>query len=303
MTLGGLIRQTAHRLRAARLHYGHGTDNPRDEAAFLVLRALGLPFDANLRQVTSASQRKRVAALVERRIRERIPTAYLLHEAWLAGVPFYIDARAIIPRPFISELLPERLRPWLPRRVPRVLDLCTGSGCIAVLLARAFPRAHVDATDISLNALEVAKRNVRRHRLGRRIQLMRSHLFASLRNRRYDLIVSNPPYVPAATMEGLPREYRHEPRRALAGGRDGLAFVRRILAQAHSRLTPGGLLVCEIGDNRPALERAYPRTPFLWPETSAGPGQVFMLAREWLPAPARTAAASRTLPRPARARR
>jgi ribosomal protein L3 glutamine methyltransferase len=174
LTLGGLIGRTARRLRAARLRYGHGTDNPRDEAAFLVLRGLGLPFESELDAPVDASQRRRIEALAERRIRERIPVAYLLHEAWLADTAFYVDERALVPRAFISELLPARLRPWLPRRVRAALDLCTGSGCLAVLLARAFPRARVDATDVSAAALAVAGRNVARHRLGRRIRLVRS---------------------------------------------------------------------------------------------------------------------------------
>ncbi|OGA12126.1 MAG: ribosomal protein L3 N(5)-glutamine methyltransferase [Betaproteobacteria bacterium RIFCSPHIGHO2_12_FULL_69_13] len=305
MTLGGLIGDTARRLRAAPLNYGHGTGNPRDEAAFLVLRGLGLPFGTDLDASASASQRSRVAALVQRRIRERMPVAYLLHEAWLGGRAFYVDERAIVPRAFISELLPERLRPWLPRQARKALDLCTGSGCLAVLLARALPRVRVDAADVSAAALAVARRNIARHRLGRRVRLVRSDLFSALRGRRYHLIVSNPPYVPAATMRALPHEYRHEPRLALAGGGDGLAFVRRILAGARAHLAPGGLLVCEIGDSRRALERAYPRVPFLWPETSAGAGQVFMLQREWISAGgrARTGAASRARPRLARARR
>lgn len=276
MKLGALIRQTERRLKAARLHYGHGTDNARDEAAFLVLRGLGLPFDANLDREADA---ERVEGLVQTRIQERIPAAYLLQEAWLDGQRFYIDRRVIVPRSHIAFLL-KKLRVQ-PRRI---LDLCTGSGCLAILAARAFPKAHVDASDISAAALAVAARNVRAHQLGRRIRLVRSDLFTGLKQ-RYDLIISNPPYVSTPSMRNLPAEYRHEPGLALAGGRQGLDYVARILDEAPRNLKPGGTLVCEVGENRKALERAYPRARFRWlaPE-------VFTLA------PARTGGASRTPP-------
>lgn len=305
MTLGELLRDTARRFTAARLHYGHGTASARDEAAYLVLRGLKLDFHASLDRPVQQREIARVEKLVRRRIRERMPVAYLLREAWLGNLGFYVDERVIVPRSYIGELGRERLRPWLGRRVRRALDLCTGSGCLAVLLARMFPRARIDAADVSLPALEVAGKNILSHRLGKRIRLIRSNLFAALGARRYDLIVSNPPYVTARMMRSLPREYRHEPRLALAGGRDGLAVVRRILGAARAHLEPGGLLVCEIGGNRRALERAHPRVPFLWPETSAGHGQLFMLQREWLPAraAARTAAAPRAKSRKVRATR
>lgn len=282
MTLGSLVREVEGRLRKARLHYGHGTASPRDEAAFLVLRGLGLPFEAPADRPVSAREQARVARLVQRRIRERIPLPYLLHEAWLAGEPFYVDRRVIIPRSHIAELLEQRLRPWLRRPVRRALDLCTGSGCLAVLAARAFPRARVDAADLSPGALAIAARNVARHRLRSRVRLVRSDLLAQLARRRYDVILSNPPYVGAPTMRALPREYRFEPRMALAGGSDGLDLVRRIIAQSAAHLQARGLLVCEIGDGRRALERAFPRMPFAWPQTAAGTGEVFVLAREQL---------------------
>ena len=282
MTLGDLVRDVERRLRTARLHYGHGTANPRDEAAFLVLRGLGLPFEAPADRAVNAREQARVARLLQRRIRERIPLPYLLREAWLADEPFYVDRRVIIPRSHIAELLQQRLRPWLRRPVRSILDLCTGSGCLAVLAAKAFRGARVDAADLSVKALAVAGRNVARHRLRGRIRLLRSDLMAQLGQRRYDLILSNPPYVNAPAMRALPREYRFEPRMALAGGADGLALVRRILAQAAAHLQPHGLLVCEIGDNRKALERAFRRLPFAWPQTAAGSGQVFVLAREEL---------------------
>lgn len=263
MILRELIARTERRLRAAQLHYGHGTDNPRDEAAWLVLRGLGLSFDADLNQPAP----KDVEALVARRIEERIPLAYLLGEAWLDGVAFHVDRRVIVPRSHIPFVL-KGLR-IAPRRI---LDLCTGSGCLAILAARAFPRARVDASDLSASALAVARRNVARHGLGRRIRLVRSDLFAALPE-RYDLIVSNPPYVTTAAMRTLPPEYRYEPGIALAGGRDGLGLVSRILAEAPARLSDGGLLVCEVGAGRKALERVYPRLPLAWPTA-----EVFILS-------------------------
>lgn len=272
MILHDLVRATARRLRKAPLHYGHGTANARDEAAFLVLRGLGLPFDAHDRRRVTTREAARIERLVRRRVRERIPVAYLLNEAWLAGEPFYVDRRVIIPRSHIAFLLEDLGKP------ARVLDLCTGSGCLAILAAKAFPRAHVDACDVSRSALAVARRNVTRHRVRSRVRLVRSDLMSGLGKARYDLVVSNPPYVTSRAMRALPREYRHEPRLALAGGSDGLELVRRILAQAHARLRPKGLLVCEIGQGRMALERAYPRVPFAWPAE-----QVFLLAREDLP--------------------
>jgi len=278
LTLGELVRDAARQLRRAPLHYGHGTTNARDEAAFLVLRGLGLPFEAPADRPVSARELTRVQRLLRRRMSERIPVPYLLHEAWLADEPFYVDRRVIIPRSHIAALLQQRLRPWLPRAPRGVLDLCTGTGCLAVLAAKAFPRARVDAAERSAAALAVAARNVTRHRLRSRVRLVRSDLFAALRRRRYDLIVSNPPYVDAAAMRTLPREYRHEPRLALAGGRDGLALVRRILQHAHAHLAPRGLLVCEVGGGKAALERAYPSVPFVWPQD-----QVFVLGREALP--------------------
>ena len=258
MTLGELIDRTAARLAAAPLFYGHGTDNPRDEAAWLVLRALDLPFDADLTQ--PARDPARIERLTERRVNERIPVAYLLKEAWLAGQPFYVDERVIIPRSHIAGLLPKLAR----RPVRRLLDLCTGSGCLAILAARAFRAAQVDAVDISPSALAVARKNVARHRLGRRIRLRRSDLFSALAGERYDLILSNPPYVSATAMAALPGEFRHEPRLALAGGKDGLDLVDRMLAQAAAHLEPGGVLVCEIGDGKKAMQRRFPKLRLDW---------------------------------------
>jgi ribosomal protein L3 glutamine methyltransferase len=256
LTLEELIRRTERRLRAAKLHYGHGTDNPHDEAAWLVLGGLGLPFDTDLSQPA----RKSVEKLVARRIQERIPLAYLLGEAWLDGVPFHVDRRVIVPRSHIPFVL-KGMRS-APRRI---LDLCTGSGCLAILAARGFPRARVDAVDLSSAALAVAHKNVSRHRLAHRVRPFESDLFAAMRGERYDLIVCNPPYVTTAAMRKLPDEYRYEPGLALAGGRDGLELVSRILAEAPAHLAEGGMLVCEVGEGRKAVERAYPRLPLAWP--------------------------------------
>ena len=274
-----MLRETAQRFARARLHYGHGTHNAREEAAWLISSVLGYLLEQN---VDSRSQRK-IEALAQRRIRERIPVAYLLKEAWLGEHPFYVDRRAVVPRSFIAELLRDKFRPWLRRAPRRLLDLCTGSGCLAVLLALTYESSRVDAADLSPKALEVARINIKRYRVGKRVRAVRSDLFQALGKTRYDLIVSNPPYVTALSMRKLPKEYRHEPAVALAAGKDGLDLVHRILAEAKDRLTPGGLLVCEIGGNRRALERAYPTLEFAWPETSAGTGCVFILEREQLP--------------------
>jgi len=290
-TVGEFFDYAVRRFQRASLHFGHGTHNARDEAAYLVLHALRLPLNSlspHLRRPLGAAERSRLQALVERRVRVRLPAAYLTSEAWLGDFSFYVDRRVIVPRSFIAELLREGLEPWLPERVLRVLDLCTGSGCLAVLAAHAYPQARVDASDVSAAALAVARRNVERYRLRQRVRLVRSDVFSALPGRRYDLILCNPPYVKDVTMRALPREYRHEPRLALAGGRDGLELVRRMLAGARVHLEPYGVLVCEIGHNRRALERAYPSTAFTWLDTNSGPDHVFLLAREQLPLARRT---------------
>lgn len=285
-TLAAAIRRTATRFRAARLTYGHGTRNVREEATWIVLHACGVVFEdleALAARQLSPTEVRRLEKLVARRIHERIPAAYLTHEAWLGDYRFYVDRRVIVPRSFIAELVPEGLAPFLERPVRSALDMCTGSGCLAVLLAHAYPRASVDAVDLSAGALAVAKRNVAEYRLAGRVRLVQSNLFKAIALRRYDLIVSNPPYVDAAAMARLPAEYRVEPRMALAGGKDGLVLVHRIMEGARRQLTPRGTLVCEIGHNRKALERAYPRVPFTWLDTSAGDGYVFLLEREKIP--------------------
>lgn len=280
-TVAGLVRYGARHLRAAGVVFGHGTTNARDEAAWLVLHALGLPLDADTSKAVAPREAGRVLDLFDRRIRTRKPAAYLTGEAWLGGLRFRVDERVVVPRSHIAGLLDERLAPSItaPNAIGSALDLCTGSACLAVLLARAFPRARVDAADLSPAALAVARINIGHHRLKHRVHPLRSDLFSALRGKRYDLIVSNPPYVTAARMKSLPREYRHEPALGLGGGRDGLDYVRRILAQAPAHLNPGGLLVVEVGAGRRRVERAFPRVPFAWPETAAGHA-VFIVGRD-----------------------
>lgn len=230
-------------------------------------------------------QATRIDRIATRRITAREPLAYLLREAWLGPYRFYVDRRVIVPRSFIGHLLLDGMTPWVskPGRVRRVLDLCTGSGCLAILAALAFGRARVDATDVAKQALTVARRNVAAYRLGRRLRLIESDVFDALGERRYDLILANPPYVTAGSMRRLPAEYRHEPTLALAGGNDGLDVVRRILSGARRHLSPRGLLVVEIGHNRRALERAFPRVPFWWAATRGSSDAVFVLRRDELP--------------------
>jgi ribosomal protein L3 glutamine methyltransferase len=280
-TLGEIFRFAVDRFQAARLAYGHGTTNARDEAAFLVLEGLRLPIDRldpylDLRP--TAAERARLLTLIDARVSLRLPAPYLVGAAYMHGVRFHSDRRALIPRSFIGDMLADGVLPiGDPRRLKRVLDLCTGSGCLAVLAALAFPRAEVDASDLSAGALALARRNVASHRLGDRITLHRGDLFAPLGNRRYDLILSNPPYVDAQGMARLPPEYRHEPRMALAAGADGLDLVRRILADAPRHLTRHGALLCEIGRGRRALEAAFPQLPFLWLDTEYSEGEVFWI--------------------------
>jgi ribosomal protein L3 glutamine methyltransferase len=286
-TLRDLLRFSISRFNEAELFFGHGSDNAWDEAAYLLLHTLRLPPD-RLEPFLDArlTRTERAAALriVERRIVERLPAAYLTQEAWLGDYRFYVDERVIVPRSFIAELLNEQLAPWIedPWSIDSVLDLCTGSGCLGILAAQAFPNATLDAVDISADALAVARRNVDDYGLASRMQLLQSNAFAALKDRRYDLIISNPPYVNAESMSSLPEEYRREPQLALASGEDGLDLVRQILLQADEHLKPGGLLVVEIGHNREQLEAAFPNTPFTWLDTSAGDQYVFLLHKDAL---------------------
>ncbi|MDP1929751.1 MAG: 50S ribosomal protein L3 N(5)-glutamine methyltransferase [Thiobacillus sp.] len=285
ITLRDWLRFAVSRFNQAKLFFGHGSDNAYDEAAYLILHTLHLPLD-RLDPFLDASlthdEADEVKTVIERRVRERLPAAYLTHEAWLAEHRFYVDERVIVPRSFIAELLPEQLSPWVenPAEVTRALDLCTGSGCLGILAALAFPNASIDALDLSRDALDVAARNVADYGLQNRVELIESDLFAAVQGRTYDLILSNPPYVNAESVATLPPEYQAEPALALGSGVDGLDATRQILAQAASHLNPNGLLVVEIGHNRDVLEAAYPTLPFTWLETESGDQFVFMLRRE-----------------------
>jgi ribosomal protein L3 glutamine methyltransferase len=313
-----LIERGSRRLRRAGVFFGHGTDNAWDDAAALVWHALRLPDMPTPRvyeRAVSRAGQERVEALFDRRIRERIPAVYLTGQTWFAGLPFNVDRRVLIPRSPIAELIEQRFSPWVKAdRVERILDIGTGSGCIAIACAKAFPKAHVDAVDISPDALEVARANVRRHRVGRRVRLVLSDHFSALveedasdphearasgkagrdgsthrrragglpRPLTYDIIVSNPPYVGARELNALPPEYRHEPREALAAGRSGLDSVRVILSEAGRHLRAGGVLIVEVGNTERAVRRAYPNLPFTWLEFERGGGGVFLLTAEAL---------------------
>lgn len=281
-----LLRFAISRFQQAALFYGHGTDNAWDEAAYLIAHTLHLPlaqFDALLDARLLHSEVADVLGVLERRVQQRVPAAYLTHEAWLGQFDFYVDERVIVPRSFIAELLAnDAFAPWIefPELVHRAADLCTGSGCLAILLANYYPDAEIDAVDLSSEALEVAEINRSRYGLEEQLQLWQGDLFAPLAGQRYDLIVSNPPYVDAESVAALPPEYLHEPELALGSGNDGLDLTRRLLAQAADYLNPLGILVVEIGHNRDALEEAFPTLPFMWLETSAGDGFVFLLTKE-----------------------
>ncbi len=288
-TIRDFLRHAVSRFNAAGLFFGHGSDNAWDEAVYLTLHTLNLPLD-RLEPFLDArllpEERDALLDIYRRRCEVRLPAAYLTNEAWLAGHRFYVDERVIVPRSFIAELLDEQLAPWVgdPWAIESALDLCTGSGCLAILAALAFPEARVDAVDLSPEAIAVAQRNVETYDLCERIEIIRSDAFSNLQERRYDLIVSNPPYVNADSVAALPPEYLHEPVMALGSGKDGLDFTRIILREARQHLNPDGLLVVEIGHNREELEAAYPELPFTWLDTAAGNEFVFLLRAADLPA-------------------
>jgi ribosomal protein L3 glutamine methyltransferase len=289
MTLIDFITAQAARLKQAGVSFGHGTTNAFDEAAWLVLWALGMQLDAleaQARREVTAEEQAKAEALIAKRIETRQPAAYLTHEAWLQNVPFYVDERTIVPRSFIAELLADgegtgQLDAWLSDRTHKVLDLCTGNGSLAVIAALAYPEVVVDAADISDDALAVARINVDRHKLGKRITLVKSDLLADVAG-PYDLILCNPPYVNAQSMRALPAEYLHEPALALAGGDDGMDLVRTILREAPAKMSPDAVLVLEIGNERANFEHAFRRLEVAWLETTAGDDQVLLATREAL---------------------
>jgi len=288
ITVRDYLRYAVSRFTAAQLFFGHGSDNAWDEAVYLTLHTLCLPLD-RLEPFLDARllphERDALLDIYRRRCEDRLPAAYLTHEAWLGEHRFYVDDRVIVPRSFIAELLDDQLAPWIddPWAIESALDLCTGSGCLAILTALAFPNAEVAAVDLSKDAIAVAERNVADYGLYDRIELIESNAFRKLEGRKFDLIISNPPYVNAESVAALPPEYLHEPELALGSGEDGLDFTRIILREAKKHLTDNGILVVEIGHNREALEAAYPTLPFTWLDTAAGDEYVFLLHAADLP--------------------
>ncbi|PMS23966.1 50S ribosomal protein L3 N(5)-glutamine methyltransferase [Trinickia dabaoshanensis] len=288
-TVRDLLRYAVSRFNQAQLAFGHGSANAYDEAAYLVLHTLHLPLDT-LDPFLDArlldDEIDAVMKVIERRATGHVPAAYITREAWMHGLRFYVDERVIVPRSFIGELLEDGLQPYVadPDEVSAVLELCTGSGCLAILAAQAFPNADIDAVDISADALEVAHINVADYALDDRIALFEGDLFAPLPERRYDVIIANPPYVNSSSMDALPDEYRHEPELALAGGEDGMDVVRRIIKEARNWLTEDGLLVVEIGNERPNVEAAFGGLDLVWLSTSAGDDTVFLIQASDLPA-------------------
>jgi ribosomal protein L3 glutamine methyltransferase len=286
-SVGALLDWAAGRLAKARLHYGHGTDNPRDDAAALVFHALGLAHEsapASYRLPVSGRGAARARGLVERRIRERLPSAYLTGVSWFAGHEIRVTPAVLVPRSPIAELCRAGFAPWIdPGRVRRVLDIGTGSGCIAIAAAHALPRARIDATDVSARARAVARGNVQRHRLGRRVRVIAADVYDGLGDGRYDIVVSNPPYVSGAELRRLPREHRAEPAQALLAAQRGLAIVERIIAGAKRRLAPHGILVVEVGNAADELRRRRPALPFTWLEFEHGHAEVFLLRARELP--------------------
>jgi ribosomal protein L3 glutamine methyltransferase len=287
LTVRDWLRWAVSRFNEARLFFGHGTDNAYDEAAYLILHALHLPpdrlepfLDARL----AGPERLAVLNILEQRVVRRLPAAYLTREAWLGEFRFYVDERVIVPRSYFAELLAEELSPWLddPRAVESALDLCTGSGCLAILMAHSLPQATIDAVDISAATLAVARRNVDDYGLADRVRLVQSDLFAALEGCRYDLIICNPPYVTAESVANLPAEYRHEPALALGSGDDGLDVVRRLLDEAATHLRDDGLLFVEIGHNAEIVAAAFPGIAFTWVDAPSGEGKIFLLSRAQL---------------------
>jgi len=285
-TIRDVIRWATTRFNEAGLYFGHGTETAWDEAATLILRSLHLPHDINptiLDARLTPSEKDHLHQLIQLRINQHIPVAYLIHEAFFAGLPFYVDERVLIPRSPIAELIESDFAPWCQsENFQDILDLCTGSGCIAIACAKTFPHAHIDAADISADALQVAQTNIDRHEVEDQVHLIQSDLFDNLPPRKYDLIVSNPPYVDAQDMSDLPNEYHHEPSLGLAAGEDGLDIVKRILRDAGNYLHEEGVLIVEVGNSEFALAEQFPEIPFTWIEFQRGGGGVFMLTASQL---------------------
>ena len=282
-TIRDFIRFTVSSLRAADVHIGHGSEDPFAEAVALVMQTLSLDWSADAEILDArllSSEKKQIVALIGKRVNQRIPLGYLLNLSYFCGHPFYVDERVLIPRSPIAELIEKRFLPWVEYEPQRILDLCTGSGCIAIALAHAFPEALVDATDLSLDALSVAAINIEHHHLDERVNLIESDVFARLPGQRYDLIVSNPPYVDAGDMADLPAEYTHEPELALEAGPDGLDIALKILAEAADHLTDDGVLVVEVGNSEWALAQELPDVPFEWVEFERGGSGVFVLSAD-----------------------
>jgi ribosomal protein L3 glutamine methyltransferase len=282
-----LLRYAVTRFNTAKLFFGHGSAEAFDEAAYLILHTLKLPLD-KLEPFLDArllpEERAAVLAVIERRCVDRVPAAYLTNEGWLGSYNFYVDERVIVPRSFIAELIPDYFSPWVPdpESVENILELCTGSGCLAIMLADAFPNAHVDAVDISPDALAVARRNVETYKLDARVSLIESDLYQNVPAKKYDLIITNPPYVNSQSMGKLPQEYLCEPRIALDGGSDGMDLVRKIIKGAAERLTDDGILMVEIGNERDFAEAAFGELGLTWLTTSAGDDMVFLLTADQL---------------------
>ncbi|MBD1390262.1 50S ribosomal protein L3 N(5)-glutamine methyltransferase [Neiella sp. HB171785] len=285
VTIQDMLRWAMSRFNDAKIFLGHGTDNAWDEAVALVTHSLHLPGDIGNEVLTARltrSERQRIVDLIMTRIQQRTPLPYLTHKAWFAGLPFYVDERVLIPRSPVAELIEQEFAPWLLERPQRILDLCTGSGCIAIALAYAFPEAEVDAVDISADALAVAEINIEEHGLTDRVYPLQSDCFDGIAGVKYDLIVSNPPYVDAEDMSDLPEEFQHEPELALAAGDDGLDLVRRMLCEAPNQLTDNGLLICEVGNSQVHMARAFPDVPFVWLELQNGGHGIFAIDRNAL---------------------
>ncbi|MEI8055511.1 MAG: 50S ribosomal protein L3 N(5)-glutamine methyltransferase [bacterium] len=287
-TIRDFVRLAVSQFGRAQIYFGHGTDNAWDEAVYLVLHTLYLPqnidqamlmLDAKL----TTGEKQAVLKIISRRIKERIPAAYLTQEAWFAGLSFYVDERVLIPRSPMAELIQKQFTPWIdPEKVKRILDIGTGSGCIAISCAYAFPNATIDAVDISKAALKVAAINCEKHNCAKQVRLLQSDLFGALRNTTYDIIISNPPYVSREEMQLLPQEYRHEPKGALLAGKNGDEIVEVILKEAPKHLSPDGILVVEVGNSEPVVLQKYPHLPFTWLEFEKGEAEVFLLTADQL---------------------